>query len=98
MYNHLSRSQLIKELKDTKSELDNMISLYENTAKNQQETSGLMLNYVYQILGFEEEIKRLKDCILNPFNVKDEFKKIKQELREIDEWEPPHDIKEFDND
>lgn len=83
--NHLSKKQLQEKILELEKERASLISLYLASDNLIKDSKAYITDLLTTRMELEEEIKNLKSYIKTPFSVKNEFEKIKLELRKLEE-------------
>ncbi|CAM3901131.1 hypothetical protein CP963_09185 [Arcobacter cloacae] len=83
--NHLSKKQLQEKILELEKERAILISLYIASDNLIKDSKAYITDLLTTRMELEEEIKNLKSYIKTPFSAKDEFEKIKLELRKLEE-------------
>ncbi len=83
-YQKLSKDQLITKLLEVESERNNLVSLYLTADSLLKDSTAYITYLLSSRVELEEELINLKENIKIPFSVKEEFEKIRAELREME--------------
>lgn len=84
MYQKLSKEKLITKLLEVETERNNLVSLYLTADSLLKDSTAYITYLLSSRVELEEELINLKENIKIDFSVKEEFEKIRAELREVE--------------
>ena len=83
-YQNLSKEKLITKLLEVETERNNLVSLYLTADSLLKDSTAYITYLLSSRVELEEELINLKENIKIDFSVKEEFEKIRAELREVE--------------